>query len=147
MSEKARTSRSEPGGDSAWDWSADVSGAAQGRRARLDFRAYLTRFAGAGSDIAAAELIFGELLANVMRHAHGVGTFRLDWRDPHARLVVEDRGRGFCDAPRGSLEDPVAETGRGLALVSILAVEVSVSNRLGGGACVRVVLPVVRGRA
>lgn len=85
-------------------------------------------------------------MANVIRHAHGVGTFRLDWRDPHARLTVEDRGCDFRDAPCGSLEDPAAEERRGLALVSLLAVEVSVSNRPGGGACVRVVLPVERPR-
>ncbi len=112
-------------------------------RARRDFRDYLMRFATVGSDVPAAELIFGELLANIVRHAYGNGTFRLDWRDPHARLVVEDRGSGFREPPRGTMEDPAAESGRGLALVTLLA-EVSISNRSGGGACVRVVLPVER---
>ena len=132
--------------DLSWDWSADVSDALQGMRARRDFCEYLTRFATITSDVSAAELIFGELLANIVRHAYGSGTFSLDWRDPHARLVVEDRGCGFREPPRGSLEDPAAESGRGLALVALLAVEVSLSNRPGGGACIRVVLPVERSR-
>jgi anti-sigma regulatory factor (Ser/Thr protein kinase) len=130
--------------DLVWDWSADVSGASQGAAARLDFRAHLSRAAAAGSDLGAAELIFGELLANVVRHAGGVATFRLEWSEPHPRLVVEDRGCGFAGSSRGSLEDVAAEDGRGLALVSLLAVKVSVGSRLGGGARVEVVLPVER---
>jgi len=145
MSEHARTSRSEPA-ERAWDWSADIERAAEGREARREFRDYLARFAAPGSDVAGAELIFGELLANVVRHAGGVATFRLDWRDPHARLVVEDRGSGFPEAPGGTLEEPPAESGRGLAISTALAVEVSISNRPEGGACVRVVLPVERSR-
>ncbi len=144
MSEQAYPFRSQPGAYIAWDWSADVSDATQGMRARRDFREYLMRFATAGSDVPAAELIFGELLANIVRHAYGNGTFSLDWRDPHARLIAEDRGSGFGEPPHGTLEDPAAESGRGLALVTLLAVEVSISNRPGGGACVRVVLPVER---
>ena len=130
--------------DVPWDWSADVSDALQGVRARRGFCDYLKHFATIASDVPAAELIFGELLANIVRHAYGKGTFSLDWRDAHARLVVEDRGCGFREPPRGSLEDPAAENGRGLALVAMLAVEVSLSNRPDGGACVRVVLPVER---
>ena len=104
----------------------------------------MVRSASADSDIAGAELIFGELLANVVRHAGGAGTFRLDWVGANAWLIVEDRGGGFREAPRGSLHDPAAEQGRGLGLVTLLAVEVTVSNREDGGARVCVVLPVER---
>ncbi len=147
MSEQARTPLSEIEDESVWDWSADVSCASQGAAARLDFRAYLARFATIESDVGAAELIFGELLANVVRHADGVGTFRLQWRDRHARLVVEDGGRGFRETPRRSLEDPSSEDGRGLVLMSRFALEISLGNRPAGGGRVEVLLPVERSRA
>jgi signal transduction histidine kinase len=128
----------------SWAWSGEVHDARHGARVRRLFRNYLLRYATADSEVATAELIFGELLANVIRYGCGVGSFHVDWRNAHPTLLVEDRGAGFQEPPQSTLADPIAETGRGLALVRALAVEMLIGNRPGGGAYVSVVLPIRR---
>ena len=53
-----------------------------------------------GSDLKAAELIFGELTANVAQHAGGRIDVALEWRDGIAVLHVIDRGEGFASRTR-----------------------------------------------
>jgi anti-sigma regulatory factor (Ser/Thr protein kinase) len=129
-----------------WEWSVVVTDALQAVGIRPAFRDYLSRHAARGSDVPGAELIFGELLGNLVRHAPGPASFRLDWHGERPTLVVADEGAGFQGAPQTTLDDPVAEDGRGLALVRALAVEVVFGNRPGRGAYVKVVLPVQRAR-
>jgi anti-sigma regulatory factor (Ser/Thr protein kinase) len=119
--------------------SGDPAAAVDARRA---FRAEIERHAGAGSDLAGAELIFAELLANVVRHAVGPAQVFLRWRGSRATLTVTDAGGGFRGPPATALPEPTAERGRGLALVSALAFGMRAGNRPGGGAYVFAVLPV-----
>ena len=114
---------------------------------RRAFRAELERYASAGSDVAAAELIFAELLANVVRHAGAPGTACLRWHGSRATLVVLDLGDGFRSPPGRSLPEPTSERGRGLALVAALSLGMRAGNRPGGGAFVCAVLPVTHGDA
>jgi anti-sigma regulatory factor (Ser/Thr protein kinase) len=127
------------------EWSAELTSVAQATGIRRAFRDYLLRHATPESDVPAAELIFGELLGNVVRHAWGCASFRLSWHDLRATLVVTDRGPGFQQRPRPSAHaEPSAERGRGLKLVRAFAVKLNVRNNREGGASVSVILPVLR---
>jgi anti-sigma regulatory factor (Ser/Thr protein kinase) len=126
------------------EWSAELTNVSQATGMRRAFRDYLLRYATPESDVPAAELIFGELLGNVVRHAWGRALFRLDWHDLRATLRVTDSGPGFNERPAPALADPTAERGRGLKLVRAFAVKMNVRKNREGGASVSVVLPVLR---
>jgi len=95
------------------------------------------------SDLEAAELIVGELLGNVVRHAPGPFRIRAGWTGSEATFVVEDSGGGF------SLPMPSApanqETGRGLRLVLAFARSLNVQHVAGRGTRIEVGLPLERG--
>jgi anti-sigma regulatory factor (Ser/Thr protein kinase) len=112
-------------------------------RARRAFRDCLTELASPASDVDAAELIFGELVANTVRYARGAVEARLELNDSHAPvLVVRDHGPGLNVSPWTPRRDPFAESGRGLAIVELLAREVEVGSAGDGGTVVRATLPV-----
>jgi anti-sigma regulatory factor (Ser/Thr protein kinase) len=109
--------------------------------ARHAFTAFLRENCTPESDCESAQLVFGELVANVVRHAPGPIEIVMQ-SDHHGavRLEVYDRGRGFDLSP--SLPAPLSEGGgRGLYLVSRLCIHLSV-ERIAGGTRVRAVLPV-----
>ena len=132
----------------SWRLRADASGfqffipdAALGHNARSIFRRYLEAHAAAGSDLYGAELIFGELIANVARHAPGELEARLSWIDGEAVLEVRDRGVGFVlDV---ALPEDDAENARGLFLVAAFGRDLAQESD-GSGSRTRVVLPVRR---
>ncbi|MDQ2991995.1 MAG: ATP-binding protein, partial [Candidatus Eremiobacteraeota bacterium] len=95
--------------------------------------------------VSAAEMIFGELLGNVVRYARGPVSFHLNWHGREPTLLVTDEGPGFRrGTPRSELNDLNAESGRGLAMVRAFAVAMETGNRPERGAYVSVVLPVRR---
>jgi anti-sigma regulatory factor (Ser/Thr protein kinase) len=86
----------------------------------------------------AAELAFGELIANVVRHAPGPVVARCRVGPSGvATIELDDAGSGFV--PASSSADLFAETGRGLALLRRLSDDVVVGSAPSGGAsvCVR----------
>ncbi len=84
-----------------------------------------------------AEIIFSELVANVVRHAPGPIRITLELTDSTAILTVQDRGPGFTLAP--SLPPNVySEGGRGLFIVAQYALDVRVERLQERGASVRV---------
>jgi PAS domain S-box-containing protein len=84
-----------------------------------------------------AELAFGELVANAVRHAPGPVVVRCRIAPGGAAtLELDDAGSGFVLAPNSS--DLLAETGRGLELIRRLTGDVHVASAPGGGASVRV---------
>ena len=109
---------------------------------RREIKAQLVRHAGASPDeLADAELIAGELLANAVDHSQGPIWAALDWTEPRPTLRVRDMGAMFTlpvTAP-----DVAHPRGRGLWLVSQLAPELSVAARRAGKT-VEAVLPVTR---
>jgi serine/threonine-protein kinase RsbW len=119
----------EPG-----DWHA-------ARRARREFVASLEAAGAAASDIKAAELIFGELTANVAQHAAGPIDIALDLAAKNAVLHVIDRGEGYAPSERKEPVDLLTERGRGLWLVGRLGAQLSVEILPGFGTHVRAVLP------
>lgn len=127
---------------------------------RREVTQYLERHAVPGSDeeIADAELIVSEAVGNAVRHTTGPVWVSLSWATRLPLLQVYDIGPGFdADQVRaasaspasGALVDPdpellLAESGRGLHIISALAPAVSASVRANAGMVVSVVLPVPR---
>jgi anti-sigma regulatory factor (Ser/Thr protein kinase) len=112
-------------------------------RQRRAFRECLSSIAEPASDVDAAELIYGELVANTIRYANGTVEVRLELVDSKPPvLVVRDHGPGLRCHPWTPRRDPYAESGRGLGIVELLARDVAVHDADGGGTVIRAVLPV-----
>lgn len=88
----------------------------------------------------AVELIYGELLANVMRHTPGPATVTLEWNNGVPILHVEDQGSEFQPEMRPP-SDGMAESGRGFLLISHFAPKLRV-RRIGNANRVTVTLPI-----
>ncbi|GAC1523678.1 MAG: hypothetical protein NVS2B8_06450 [Vulcanimicrobiaceae bacterium] len=124
-----------------WTFEALDSSGAQG--ARVSFSRYIERSCTATSDLVACELIFGELIGNVVRHAPGPVQIVVAWEDGRAMLHVYDSGPGL--SWRGpSLPDDYAEGGRGLYIVTQLARRIFVEPKAGRGTHIAIELPVER---
>jgi anti-sigma regulatory factor (Ser/Thr protein kinase) len=96
------------------------------------------------SDFDAAELICVELIGNLIRHAQGPVTIRLDWSGEFPQLSVSDDAKRYA-APAISLPaDPLAESGRGLYIIRALAKDLSLSDGGGTGGTTCATLPVRR---
>ena len=96
-----------------------------------------------GFDRFAAQLIYTELIGNVMRHARGPVDIQLRCVEGKALLHVFDRGEGFVFNPVLPAK-PLQESGRGLFLVSRFAERVNVHSLQGHGTCVSAVFELGR---
>jgi anti-sigma regulatory factor (Ser/Thr protein kinase) len=123
-------------------WSCVRSDAREALGARHEVRDFLSRDADVASDLDASELIVGELVSNVVRHASGPIGVYCSWNDDGAVLVVADRGPGIPTVR--SCPDGIAERGRGLLLVLALARTMTVERATPYGSRVVVELPVKR---
>ncbi|MGH7662570.1 MAG: ATP-binding SpoIIE family protein phosphatase [Vulcanimicrobiaceae bacterium] len=127
-------------GFAARRWTFDVRDADDARRVREQVLAELRKGSYPPNRLPFAELILAELTANVFRHASGPSQIVLEWDEECPPVLhVIDVGPGFhFDAkPQADL---LAESGRGLYLVSSLAADVQVLQRQDGGSHARVVL-------
>jgi signal transduction histidine kinase/serine phosphatase RsbU (regulator of sigma subunit)/CheY-like chemotaxis protein len=130
-------------------WSFDARDAIAAHRARHEFAAEIVARAGSDADAMASELVFGELVGNVVRHADGTVNVILDWTASAPVLHVIDDGPGFQHNPKLPA-DLLAESGRGLFLVTALTFDFQVTKRVGRGSHARTVLavrPKARGQA
>lgn len=112
---------------------------------RRDVRGFLEDQADAErSDLDAAELVVGELIANAVRHGSPPFGVCIDWHDDPPILCVVDRGNGM--RPVYPAPDVRSENGRGLLLVRALAGDVVVDGpgEDRNGTRVVVALPVHR---
>jgi anti-sigma regulatory factor (Ser/Thr protein kinase) len=134
------------------DWYLHAGDAAALWALRHEIRSYLRRHAEPGSDVSDADLVVDELVGNAVRHAGGPVWVSLSWRELSPTLRVLDLGPGFDPALLGDVAaapvprppdevpdgfedvDPLllAETGRGLFLVSNLAESVAARHRESG---------------
>lgn len=123
-------------------WTFDSS---DWRAARLARREFADNLAATGphGDLRAAELIFGELAANVAQHVGGPIEAALEWRDDNAVLHVIDRGEGYAST-ESSAADLLTEHGRGLWLIQRLGARLNVEALPGFGTHVRAYLPITR---
>lgn len=108
-------------------------------RSRAEFSDFLRIHTEPESRLNSAELIYGEVVANAVRHAVSVATVTL-LLDRAVRLLVADDGASGR-LPTAEAASYNAETGRGLYIVSELARELHF-QRLAPGLLVTVVLPV-----
>ena len=123
-------------------WSFDARDAMSAHGARSAFVAALRAEGTADGDYLGSEVIFGELIGNVVRHAPGPIDVTLEWSDLEPVLHVIDRGPGFVRLP--ALPDTMSESGRGLFIVDALAREFIAKPIPGRGTHVTVRLPVKR---
>lgn len=118
-----------------WEFHSDDATDALAQRGA--FAEALHQRFGMSVDRTAAEIVFTELVGNVMRHAPGPIEIRLSEGDG-ATLEVIDSGPGFEWNP--VLPPASAECGRGLYIISRLSREVQTHQRDGKPALVRVML-------
>jgi len=126
-----------------WSYVGDC--VAETSRVRPDVRRFLETQADTDhSDLDAAELVVGELVANAVRHGAPPFGVCIDWHDDPPMLCVVDRGRGI--RPVYPAPDLDSESGRGLLLVRALAGEIVVDSTSSerDGTRVVVALPVHR---
>ncbi len=126
-------------------WSFDARDAQRAQGARSSFVRHLREEGHEASDFSGAEVIFGELIGNVVRYSPGPIDIDLEWTDEHPVLHVLDRGKAFTPAARLP-DDMLSENGRGLFIVGTLGSELRVRPLPGKGNHVRVRLPVRRRR-
>ncbi len=112
-----------------WKFQADDADTAM--RTRRQIGAELQRLGATVSEADDAELIFGELIGNVVRHTGGNVEAALDLSGDSPVLHVLDRGPGFTFYARLP-KDTMSESGRGLYITSMLARDVSVIPRSDG---------------
>jgi PAS domain S-box-containing protein len=123
-------------------WAFDAENAQAAHDARGEFIEYLRTHRAAG-DLMAAEIIFGELIGNVVRHAPGPIDIQLEWGGEHPVLHVTDRGTGFNRTP-ALPDDMLKESGRGLFIIETLSRELNVEYVPGYGTHAAVTLPLAR---
>jgi len=116
--------------------SADVTAARETRHAVST--ALLERGLSADA-LGAAEVVFAELLGNVVRYAPGIVRVALDRTSATPVLHVLDEGRGFRHLPKLP-DDVLSERGRGLYIVSAFSDDFTVTRRPHGGSHARAVL-------
>src|SRR6185437_146115 len=92
------------------------------------------------------ELVFGELIGNVVRHAPGPVEIYLDW-DAKNRAVIHviDTGPPF-ESNRDLPPDILSESGRGLFIIRQVSSHLRVERIAGHGNHVSVELPIPRHR-
>ena len=123
------------------NWSFDARDAAAAVAARHEFAAEIAARTTSDGDTMSAELVFGELVGNTVRHAAGNVNVILDWTGTAPVLHVIDEGPGFQHNPKLPA-DLLAESGRGLYLIATLTFDFQVTKRVGRGSHARTVLAV-----
>jgi PAS domain S-box-containing protein len=124
-------------------WSFDAENARAAQDARAEFVQYIRAHVNDSFSVSAAELVFGELIGNVVRHAPGPIDIDLDWSKAAPVLHVIDRGPAFEDS-NTLPTDILSESGRGLYIVRRLASDLKVEHVPGYGNHVTVELPLRR---
>jgi PAS domain S-box-containing protein len=124
-------------------WSFDAENAKAAQDARGEFVEYLRKNAQDAEQVKIAELVFGELVGNVVRHAPGAIDIDLEWLNGSPTLHVLDRGAAF-NPPANLPQDLLSESGRGLFIVRRLSTDLRVEHVPGYGNHIRVDLPLSR---
>lgn len=134
------TLRSDAVGDLGlrrWNLESEDSSVAAG--VRHEFVAMLAARGICDEDLFSAELVFGEMIGNVVRYAPGSMEIVLDFNGSAPVLHFLDAGPGFAVNPRLPSDD-MSERGRGLFLVWALTEEFTVSRLPSMGSHARAVL-------
>lgn len=128
------------GGDrGALRWAFDANSGRDAGTARSRLVAALEERGIGIADRTTSELVYAELVGNAKRYAPGLVDVALDLSGESGVLHVIDRGGGFQHNARLPA-DALAESGRGLFIVSTIAEEFAVTRCPDGGAHARAVL-------
>lgn len=120
-----------------WVFASDDAAAARAARAAIVGELEAAGFRE--SALFGVELVYGELIGNVVRYAPGRIEVVLDCSGPAPVLHVLDRGAGFRMTPRLPYDD-MSERGRGLYIINEMVEEFHVLRRSGGGSHASAVL-------
>jgi serine phosphatase RsbU (regulator of sigma subunit)/anti-sigma regulatory factor (Ser/Thr protein kinase) len=121
-------------------WAFDVGDSAAAYAIKRDFVTAVLGEYGESADINACEIIFSELVGNVLRYAPGRLSLGLSVDSRGVWLHVMDDGPGF-DGPPSLPADIWSESGRGLFLVGALAKDLLIQRLPAYGTYVKVLLP------
>jgi PAS domain S-box-containing protein len=125
-----RFAHAVPGDEREWRFS--TSDARTGAQVRREIGRLIPAWTKREEIRFGAELAFGELIANAVRHAPGaVRVVVTGDGEGNTTLIVEDGGAGF--APKERRLDPYAESGRGLMLVRGVADRLTIEPAASGG--------------
>ena len=124
-------------GDARWAFSVHDSNAAA--EARGGIVTVLQRYGATEAEAITSELVFSELLGNVIRYTRNDVEFALDICGDAPVLHALDRGPGFTYSARLPM-DMLSEGGRGLFIVRSLTHDLNVTRRPDGGSHARAVL-------
>lgn len=123
-------------------WYFQAQDAGDARVQRRDFVDYLRTHGDCDDDYEAAELIYGEMVGNVVRHAPGPIKVAVEWPQGFATLHVSDTGAAIVRWPFEAPPDPFAESGRGLFIIDKLARRLTITKHPGDGKTVSAALHV-----
>jgi anti-sigma regulatory factor (Ser/Thr protein kinase) len=126
-------------GDKQHVWHFDARDAVSAQRVKRAILWELATHADRSPEFAAIEIIYGELLSNVVRHTPGLATITLEWHDDLPILHVDDQGPAF-QMPSNTPTESLAENGRGFWLMTNFASKLAV-QRIGEKNRVTVALP------
>jgi len=107
-------------------WTFETENAFAAQDARTEFIGYLRDHIHDEAAIDQAELVFGELMANVVRHAPGPVSVYVRWCGTDPVVHVIDRGPAFH--VEANLPDAYCESGRGLFLIQSSSADVLVER-------------------
>jgi PAS domain S-box-containing protein len=127
------------GGDPLVRWSFSSDDGERASSARHEFSELLTQRSASEDERFIAELVFGELIGNVVRYAPGPVDVAVDLSGASPVLHVLDGGEGFHYVPKLP-DDLLSERGRGLFIVTTMTAEFSVVARPVAGSHARAVL-------
>jgi len=125
------------------EWHFDARHEHVARRVKCELFAALAALGPLRPEPMVAEVVFGELLSNVVRHTPGPTCVSFTIEDGHVVFSVFDRGPMFRLGGAGVGTDAVpedAECGRGLSLIAALCERIGIEPR-PDGKCTTVVLP------
>lgn len=121
-------------------WAFDVGDSSAAYAVKRDFAAAVISEYGSDADLTACEMIFSELVGNVLRYAPGRLSLGLSIDERGVWLHVMDDGPGF-NGPPSLPKDLWSESGRGLFLVATFAEEFRIRRLPVHGSYVKVLLP------
>jgi len=140
--DSAEVSVTRPAGLSERDarWAFAVGDQLAARHARHEIVAVLRDRGANDADTGLTELVFSELLGNVVRHCSEEVEFALDLSGDVPIMHVLDRGPGFTYNARLP-KDIMSDSGRGLFIVRSLIGDLNITRRSDGGSHARAVMP------
>jgi PAS domain S-box-containing protein len=130
----------ESANEKIWRWKFDGSRCEESRIVRDEITILLRPCGASDAEICLFEMIFSELVGNVVRHASNEVEVLLDILTSVPVLHVIDQGPGFVFNVHLPM-NPLSESGRGLYIISQVARDFTVESSKNGGSHARVVLP------